>query len=304
MVTALGSELVSSNSNDLNYVFRNPAILKEDMQKELAANWSFHHAGINYGSTRYAFDTEKLGTIAFGLSFVDYGDFIGADASGALTSEFSAADYVFSAAWSLPITDKITVGVMPKLAYSFIDQYTALAIASDFGMIYNWEEQDANFGVTIKNVGTEILAYNEVREPLPFEIQAGFSKKLQYAPFRFHITLHNLQTLDLSYDDPNLYSRDPISGEIVKDDVSIGDKMLRHAILGIEVFPDKSFGFQFSYNHRRSQELKRELYGRTVGWAWGFHLKIKKFRIQYARANYHLAGATNQLGISTNFKNF
>lgn len=303
-VAALGGELISSAQEELDFAFRNPALFRSDMLGDFSMNWTFYYAGVKFGSTRYAFDTKRLGTIAMGLHFVNYGKMELADASGQILGEFSAADYVLQGIYSKQVSEHTYVGVMPQLAYSYIESYTSMAIALNAGLYHYWEEKDAEVSVVVKQLGTQLFAYHEQREPIPFQIHAGISKKLEYAPFRWHITLQNLQRPDLSYDDPNLYSNDPITGEVIKDNVSIGDKVLRHFIFGLELFPDANFSMQLGYNHRRKQEMKRELVGRTVGWSFGTQIKFRRFHLQYARARYHLAGSTNQLGIRMNFKNF
>jgi hypothetical protein len=55
-----------------------------------------------------------------------------------------------------------------------------------------------------KNVGTQFKTYTPgIKEPLPFDIQAGVSKKLTHTPFLFSLVLHDLYRWDIRYDDPN-----------------------------------------------------------------------------------------------------
>jgi len=41
-----------------------------------------------------------------------------------------------------------------------------------------------------------------------------------------------------------------------------------------------------------------------VGFSWGLGFKISKFHLNYSRATYHLAGATNIFSFSTNLSSF
>ena len=44
--------------------------------------------------------------------------------------------------------------------------------------------------------------------------------------------------------------------------------------------------------------------GGMVGFSYGFGMKIKKFRISYGRATYHLAGASNHFSVTMNLSEF
>ena len=82
------------------------------------------------------------------------------------------------------------------------------------------------------------------------------------------------------------------------------DKMMRHVILGEEIIPTQNFFVNIGYNYRRRMELKIDSRSYTVGFSWGFGLKISKFRFSYGRATYHLAGASNHFSLSTNLNEF
>jgi hypothetical protein len=40
----------------------------------------------------------------------------------------------------------------------------------------------------------------------------------------------------------------------------------------------------------------------TVGFSFGFGIKVSRFNLNYGWANYHRAGATNHISISTSLK--
>ena len=59
-------------------------------------------------------------------------------------------------------------------------------------------------GLVLRNVGFQFNGYNSIdpsqkQELLPIDLQIAVSQKLPKAPLRFHLTLHNMQTWDLSY---------------------------------------------------------------------------------------------------------
>ena len=140
---------------------------------------------------------------------------------------------------------------------------------------------------------------------MPFEIQAGITQGLAHAPFRFSIQLQHLERWDLRYELANkdyfIFGADP--EEINKFDV-LADKLMRHAVFGVEFLLGESFHFDFGYNYKRRQEMKINNFPGMVGFSWGFGLRIKKFQVAYGRATYHLAGGTNHFSITTNLSSF
>jgi hypothetical protein len=105
--------------------------------------------------------------------------------------------------------------------------------------------------------------------------------------------------------DPNA-KRDPITGELVTERKfdEITDQVMRHLIVGVEIFPSKNFHIRAGYNYQRRQELKVSSLGGAAGFSLGFGLKISKFRLDYGRAIYHQAGASNHFSFATNLSEF
>ena len=142
---------------------------------------------------------------------------------------------------------------------------------------------------------------------MPFKIQAGISQKLQYAPFRLFVTVHNLHKFDLSYekeeDGTTSSVFDDSSNEKSKLEKT-ADNVMRHVNLGVEFIPLDNFYLRLGYNYRRRQEMKIDDRVAMVGFSWGFGIKIKRFQLSYGRATYHLSGASNHFSISTNLHEF
>ena len=119
---------------------------------------------------------------------------------------------------------------------------------------------------------------------------------------------HNLQTYRLTYDknDSQESASDPFAAD--SDEPSkledIAENVMRHLIFGLEFTPIKSFTFRVGYNYQRRKELQIPSKVSTVGFSWGFGLRIYKFQFSYGRATYHLAGASNHFSISTNIGSY
>ena len=84
-IAEVGGQNISITDNDVNFAVWNPALLKENMNNQLALNYVNYFAGINYGSASYMKRFEKIGNFSSSIKYVDYGSFIAADPSGAIT---------------------------------------------------------------------------------------------------------------------------------------------------------------------------------------------------------------------------
>lgn len=305
-VAALGGKVVALNDSDITMVHENPALILPEMNGQLALNYVNYFSDINYGSVNYV-GQWKGNTFGMGLQYMHYGTFRRANEQGIVEGNFSAADYAFRLSYARPLLDSVLVaGISFKPLFSHLEQYTSLGLSVDFGVVY----PRGNFtaALVVKNLGLQLTTYAGTRESLPLNIQAGFSQKLENAPIRFVVLLDHLETLDLTYksqlaDEKNT---DPITGEVVRKQGidKWADMFMRHVIVGVELTPIKNLWVNAGYNYRRRQELLVESKTSTVGFSWGFGIKIAQFRLSYGRGTYHLAGATNHFSISTNLHQF
>lgn len=306
-IAAMGGKLVSVKDNDLNLVFANPALLNEEMDKQLTFSGVKYFADIKYGYAAYAANIKKLGMFSGAIHYVNYGDFKETDVSGFVTGEFKASEYSFNISYSRLLYDSaLTIGATLKTIYSKLADYSSVGLAADVGLNYYSEKSLTNVSLVAKNIGRQIKYYTSGNnEPLPFEIQLGVSQKLENAPFRFSIVLHHLEKWDLTYTDPALANEiDPITGESKVEKITFGDKALRHVIFGTELLLSKNFHVRASYNFQRRKELGVTDKMGTVGLSWGFGFRISKFHLSYGRSTYHLAGASNHFSLSANLGEF
>ena len=309
-VAALGGKAVAISDDDLNLPFHNPSLLTSSMHNNLVLNYVDYFAGINYGYASYSRTYEKIGNFAIGIHYLNYGKFTGADEIGIKTGEFRAADYAVNLIYSRQLDSLFTIGVNVKPIYSNLESYSSFAVALDAGITYNNPEKLFTASFVLRNIGTQITTYypNGEREPLPFEIQLGMSKKLKHAPFTFYFVAEHLEKPDLTYEteEDKKNEIDPFTGGTIKEDkLNIFlDKAMRHVIIGTEVNITENFVLRFGYNYRRRQELKIDSKIGTVGFSWGVGIKIYKFHLSYARATFHQAGAPNHFSINMNLSEF
>jgi hypothetical protein len=293
-VAALGGSNVSLQSADLNMVYHNPALLTREMHRSLALNYINYFAGINYGMVMYAESFPGTGNFAAGLTYLNYGTFTETDISGVITGAFRASEYAFSIIYSREIDTSFSIGINLKPVLSYLERYNSFGFAFDIGA--NWHNLSNLFsaGFTIKNIGYQITTYaGEPHQKLPFEIQAGISQRLAYAPFRFSLTLRHLEKYDLTHE--YITDKTSVTGETGNSEFL--ENMMRHVIIGAELIPHKNFYFCGGYNYQRRKELQVDSKVSTVGFSWGFGVNTSILNIELGRATYHLAGSSTHLSL-------
>ncbi|HOY48343.1 MAG TPA: type IX secretion system protein PorQ [Flavobacteriales bacterium] len=306
-VQALGGSVISLRDDDVNLAYQNPGLINSSMAGVTSLTYVKYFAGINFGNAAYAFNVKKAGTFALSMQYIDYGNFERADATGQLNGEFTAGEYCLTTGFGRKIDSLFSVGVNVKTIISNLEAYSSFGMALDLGASYLSPDKLFEASVLVKNVGYQFNSYVDGnRETLPFEAQIGLSKRLLHVPLRFSFVAHNLQQPVMTYDDPLKPTEtiDPLTGDTIINKIGVGNKILRHAILGAEFNITKGLSFRLGYNYQRRQEMKVDSRLGTVGLSWGLGVKIYKFSLAYARSAYHLAGSPNQITLSAKLSEF
>ncbi len=306
-IAALGGTNISLRDNDLSFAFRNPALLTAENDKQISLSMANYLADIKFGSAMYGFNLKGKNYLAVGVQYIDYGKFDGRDVLNLETGEFGAKDMALNIVYARPLTDKFTVGGAFKPIYSVFENYTSYGVALDAGASYSDPKNFFSAGLVFRNMGTQLKGYyrnedGQHYEPLPFDIQLGMSKKLNHAPFRFSLTLHNLQQWKLGY-----FSTNESSTSIDEDNVEqIGfvDMAFRHTILGVEFVHGKNFYLAAAYNHRRHNELKMHGFKSTAGFSFGGGIKLYKFQVGFGSTTFQTGNVAYQFSIATSLNQF
>ncbi|NJM15405.1 MAG: type IX secretion system protein PorQ [Bacteroidales bacterium] len=245
-------------------------------------------------------------------------NFEGYDETDQYTGNFSAAEYAFMLSYAQPLDSNFNGGITVKPIYSQLEKYSSFGLAFDAGVEYESDNNLFTASAVVRNLGTQFVTYtNQNQEPLPLDVLVGVSQKLQYAPFRLHLTLHNMQKFDLTYkkenEEENIFN---LLGDGETEAKEKGftqfrnnaevffQKSIRHLIVGVDFTPFKNLYVSAGYNFQRGYELKLEEKTGGAGFSWGFGFKVAKFRVSYGRAIYHVAGASNHFSLTTDLSEF
>jgi hypothetical protein len=243
-----------------------------------------------------------LQTLQAGVNYVNYGNFEGYDENGQPTSEFTGSEIALSVGYSYNIPNTtIHLGANAKFISSSLESYYSLGGAVDVGVLFIDEKNDVNWGLAIRNIGTQFSTYNGTNEKLPLEIILGVSQELENVPIRWHLTLENLQQWNIAFSNP-VRAESSFDGAESPEKISFLNNAFRHVILGVELFPRKAFNVHLGYNFRRAEELRLQEQRVFSGLSLGFGLKLNKLKFNYSYSRYTLAGNTSLFGLTINFQ--
>ena len=228
-VAALGGSNVSHIGNNVAAGFSNPSLLRPVHHGQIATSFSSLLAGINQYTAMAGY---QLGgqTLGLGVQYINYGSIDQTDAAGNLLGMYRPSDLAVQIGTSKQYKEKWWLGGAVKFIHSNYGLYRSTALAVDASLTYFDEASGLQAGVVIANMGTQLNAYaGAVKEELPFEINAGVSKKLADAPIQFSLTLQQLQRFNLLGSDSDF-----ILSEFGKK-YSTFDKIMSHVVLGAQL---------------------------------------------------------------------
>lgn len=287
--TALGGKVLTL-VNDINQPLWNPSVINENLDNQIAVNYSSYLTGINIGSVSYAKRfSRRFGTLQGGVQYVNYGSLVEADDNGNITGTFSASDVAVSLGYAinLPWTN-VFAGANLKFVHSVIGTYSSSGVVADFGILYNNPYKPYVFTLVVRNIGAQIQSFSGEQEKLPIEVLVGGSYQLENVPVKWYLTIDNLQQWDVSVPNPSNQTSD-IEGNITTENISFINNALRHFIIGVELFPESAINLRLGYNFRKSQEYKLQNVRTFGGISFGFGLKMNNFKLNYAYSKVHTA---------------
>jgi len=297
-LAALGGVNVTITGVDVNQVLFNPASLSDEMNGMLGVNFGSYYGDVSLGSAAYAHKFKNGRNMHVGVTYLNYGSMDGYDENGIATGTFSGNDIAVSIGYAHPFEGtNFSIGANIKAVSSTLESYNSMALAADIGGIYNDSESGWTVGLTFNNIGTQLSNYEDMRETLPFKAVLGFSKLLENVPIRWHLTFDNLQKWDISFSNPNRSQTD-LENNITEENITFGNNLMRHVVLGVELFPEKNFNIRVGYNFKNGMEMKLMEQRHFAGFTAGFGLQVKRFKIAYAYNRFTLAGNSNLFGVS------
>lgn len=278
---ALGGENISVIEDDLTMAIQNPALLSCVADKTLNFNYMTYLDGVGVASTAFSRIINDRSSWAVAAQFMGYGDFKETTPENVELGKFSAKDMAFMGIYNYDLSNYWSGGVTAKMIYSNYEKYSSFAIGVDLGLNYYNENADFSFSFVAKNLGGQLVAFDEHRERLPIDLQVGITKRLAHAPLRVSITIPQLIN----------WKSSPYSTKDGKED-NFGKILLNHFIIGLDFIPTDNFYVSLGYNCRRGSEMKVNGSSHWAGLALGAGIQIKRIKLGASFAKYHSVGSS------------
>lgn len=275
---SLGGDNITLIEDDASLFFSNPALLSSVSDRTIGLNYLNYMSGVQSVSASCAFLVKDRATIGASAQLMDYGKMKETDANNIETGEFSARDISIGAYLSYNLTDHLTGGICTKWLTSYIGDYNSIAMCVDLGINYYDPSYDLSVSLVAKSLGGQLKAFDDEYERLPFELQAGVTKKLSSAPLRFSATL-----LDLTHWDY---------------------KFINHLALGLDVLLSNQIWIGAGMNFRRANEMKvssgdsESSHG--AGLSFGGGIQLERFKLGVSYGKYHISSSSIIANISFN----
>lgn len=308
-VTGLAGHLITVKDDDVSLAFTNPAALNKEMSGNIQFSNNFFLSDIKHGYVSYGHYLKKWDiTMHGGMHYIGYGDFQMTNEIGDVIGQFDAGEYAFTVGAGKELYERLSVGANLKFITSRFESYNSAGITADLSAMFHDTSRQVNVTLVMKNIGTQFSTYTEGnREPLPFEMQVGVSKRLRHLPFRLSAIYRYLDKWNITYDDPN--SEEDIfffNDDNTTSDNNFVDNLARHFVFNGEfLFGQKeNFKIRLGYSHLSRKELTVRNLRSLAGFAFGVGFKINRFRLDFGQGFTHLGAGQTHLSISTNFKEF
>lgn len=299
-LTGLGGVNISNQSGDVGMVFSNPALIRKTMHLQGDFVFNAMYAGIRNYQFLLAFNEQKTETnFAAGINYLSYGNVVETDPAGNIYGDFKPVDYVIQLSASRLYKARWYYGATVKFIYSQYARYRSSGMAIDVGLSYTDSANLFQGSLVIKNMGVQIKSYNSTSaDDLPFDVQAGFSKRLAKAPLQFSLTAHHLHRFDIGYHD-TLFNNEYFPAENLNGKKFTLDKLFRHFVLSSQMYIEEKVEISVGYNYLRRKELSIGTEGNGFnGFSLGLGLLFRNLQLRYGRSYYQNNTAYNQFGLN------
>ena len=275
---ALGGENITLIEDDPSLIFSNPALLTSVSDGTIGLNYMNYMAGVNTASATSSKGVKDRMTVGGSAQYMGYGTMKEVDANNVQTGEFSARDISLAGYLSYNLTQRLSGGIAAKWITSYIGGYNSIAMCVDLGLNYYDSDRDLSISAVARNLGGQLKAYDEEYERLPFELQAGVTKKFTGAPLRLSATL-----LDLTHWD---------------------DKFINHLAVGADILLSEQIWVGGGLNFRRTNQMKisdgEHESSHGAGLTLGAGVNLDRFKINLSWGKYHVSSSSIIANVSFN----
>lgn len=276
---ALGGDNTSIIEDDVTLSYHNPALLSNTHGRTLSFNYMSYLQKTNIASAAYNMEVGQRSMLALGAHYLNFGSMKNTDAEGNIIGNFSAKDMALMMTYSFDFSSRLSGGVTGKFIYSNYEQVYSLALGVDLGLNYYNPETMFSMSVVARNLGGQIKTYDGTQEPIPFNLLVGFSKELAHAPLRLSLTLTDLD----KWQAEDFYNTSDDSWKAI---------LIKHLIIGADLFPTSNTYISAGYNFLLRSELKNNAKRSLEGFSIGGGIKTQRMKVGVSYGKYHVAASS------------
>lgn len=164
----------------------NPASYAE-LDRGVRSSYQYLILSTHLGDLNFYYPN-NIGNFVFSIYYLTSPGIDKTDEIGNKLGEFSYSIIMPSVIFSKKLQKNFKIGIEGKYLYSSVDEYNAMAFAFGFGAIYDIEEfPGLSVGISIDNLGSQISAYNEEKDALPFRFSGGLNFSKNFFTMNFDI---------------------------------------------------------------------------------------------------------------------
>ncbi len=270
---ALGGSLSAVCCEHLDAFFHNPALLSASVDRMVSVSYLNHLSDLSAGFAAYSHDLGRYGTAAAGVRYLHYGSLQRTDDTGTSSGTFTASDMVLTLGAGRAYRSRFRYGINVHLAYSGIDDYSAVALLADLGAVFHDPVQQFTASASVNSAGLVLRSLGSTADEVPVDLRVSIAKRLRHLPLFVTLTAYNL----------NAIGSGPDAGGTASD-------IAAHTILGLDFQVVPAFAIRLGYNHRRHINLSSGRRPDLAGTGMGFGLRVKGFTLDYAYSSWSFAG--------------
>ena len=298
LLTAAGGVNVSY-AHEAGLTAHNPALLQQGLHSQMNASFNSFLGGIKtYALTGVHHHQPWQTTFGGHIYYVNYGSIPQTDAAGNEMGEFRPVDFVMQLSAGRKYGEKISYGAHLKFIQSSYGIYKSSALAMDVGLHYEDTANGFQAGLLARNMGAQLSTYAGEKEDLPFDLQAGFTKRLAKAPLGFSLTAQHMHRFDILYNDTLFNNENNLSAS-----KGFFNKLFNHFVLAAHIYAGRHLEATIGYNRLRRTELNTGNSANGLnGFSMGLRILFQKLQVLYARSHYQKNVAYNQLGLTLHLR--
>ena len=180
--TGMGGAFVGL-SDDETALFFNPAGLIQTETRRFFTTYNNYITDIQSGFLGYVHPYSENTRLGASICYFNFGSFDKTDALGTNLGTFGASDFAFALSLAKQVSNRLSLGLTGRFIYETIDNYSSDALALDVGVMYTAADNRTRVGAVGQNLGVQLAGHTKShKDPLPSSVKVGVSHQMRELP--------------------------------------------------------------------------------------------------------------------------